>query len=191
MRASSGGRDSRVARRPCQARCSRRLCHHWGPCSAPAASTRRRRALSSAPSAPPRCLRNAPTARASCPLPPSSARSAPRPWAPRPTPPRFASPVAYTPTHLAERIRTSKDALEGERKHVTVLFADLKGSCGLTHTRDMTRKISTSASREPQPLCLPKNAARGAGPSRMAVSVLSEAPRPTGPGRGARRLALM
>src|SRR5262249_44456492 len=34
--------------------------------------------------------------------------------------PRFASPASYTPTHLAERIRTSKDALEGERKHVTV-----------------------------------------------------------------------
>jgi class 3 adenylate cyclase/tetratricopeptide (TPR) repeat protein len=50
--------------------------------------------------------------------------------------PRFASPVAYTPTHLAERIRTSKDALEGERKHVTVLFADLKGSMELLADRD-------------------------------------------------------
>jgi class 3 adenylate cyclase/tetratricopeptide (TPR) repeat protein len=50
--------------------------------------------------------------------------------------PRFASPVAYTPTHLAERIRTSKDVLEGERKHVTVLFADLKGSMELLADRD-------------------------------------------------------
>jgi class 3 adenylate cyclase/tetratricopeptide (TPR) repeat protein len=50
--------------------------------------------------------------------------------------PRFASPAAYTPTHLAERIRTSKDALEGERKHVTVLFADLKGSMELLADRD-------------------------------------------------------
>ncbi|MET0850880.1 MAG: adenylate/guanylate cyclase domain-containing protein [Candidatus Rokuibacteriota bacterium] len=50
--------------------------------------------------------------------------------------PRFASPVSYTPTHLAERIRTSKDALEGERKHVTVLFADLKGSMELLADRD-------------------------------------------------------
>jgi tetratricopeptide (TPR) repeat protein len=41
---------------------------------------------------------------------------------------RFASPEAYTPKHLAERILTSKAALEGERKQVTVLFADLKGS---------------------------------------------------------------
>jgi Double zinc ribbon len=50
--------------------------------------------------------------------------------------PRFASPVSYTPTHLAERIRTSKDAVEGERKHVTVLFADLKGSMELLADRD-------------------------------------------------------
>ncbi len=42
-------------------------------------------------------------------------------------PPAFASPEAYTPTHLAEKILTSKAALEGERKQVTVLFADLKG----------------------------------------------------------------
>src|SRR4029434_6149661 len=45
--------------------------------------------------------------------------------------PRFVSPETYTPTHLAERILTSKAALEGERKKVTVLFADLKGSMEL------------------------------------------------------------
>src|SRR5712692_6354067 len=45
-----------------------------------------------------------------------------------PAEPRFAAPDAYTPKHLAERILTSKAALEGERKQVTVLFADLKGS---------------------------------------------------------------
>jgi uncharacterized protein YbjQ (UPF0145 family) len=39
---------------------------------------------------------------------------------------RFASPETYTPKHLAEKILTSKSALEGERKQVTVLFADLK-----------------------------------------------------------------
>src|SRR5688572_26917966 len=49
--------------------------------------------------------------------------------------PRFASPAAYTPKHLAERILTSKEALEGERKHVTVLFADLKGSMELLADR--------------------------------------------------------
>ena len=37
-------------------------------------------------------------------------------------------PASYTPKHLAEKILTSKSALEGERKQVTVLFADLKGS---------------------------------------------------------------
>ena len=37
------------------------------------------------------------------------------------------SPEAYTPKHLAEKILTSKSALEGERKQVTVLFADAKG----------------------------------------------------------------
>ncbi len=49
---------------------------------------------------------------------------------------RFASPQAYTPRHLAEKILTSKGALEGERKQVTVLFADLKGSMELLADRD-------------------------------------------------------
>jgi tetratricopeptide (TPR) repeat protein len=50
--------------------------------------------------------------------------------------PRFAAPDAYTPKHLAEKILTSKNALEGERKQVTVLFADLKGSMELLADRD-------------------------------------------------------
>ncbi len=53
-----------------------------------------------------------------------------------PEPARFASPEAYTPKHLAEKILTSKSALEGERKQVTVLFADLKGSMELLADRD-------------------------------------------------------
>src|SRR6185436_11275418 len=44
---------------------------------------------------------------------------------------RFGAPDSYTPKHLADRILTSKSALEGERKHVTVLFADLKSSMQL------------------------------------------------------------
>jgi len=44
---------------------------------------------------------------------------------------RLAAPESYTPTHLAEKILTSRSALEGERKQVTVLFADLKGSMEL------------------------------------------------------------
>jgi class 3 adenylate cyclase/tetratricopeptide (TPR) repeat protein len=52
------------------------------------------------------------------------------------TQPRLATPEAYTPKHLAEKILTSKAALEGERKQVTVLFADLKGSMELLADRD-------------------------------------------------------
>jgi hypothetical protein len=46
------------------------------------------------------------------------------------------APDSYTPKHLAERIINSKAALEGERKQVTVLFADLKGSMELLADRD-------------------------------------------------------
>jgi class 3 adenylate cyclase/tetratricopeptide (TPR) repeat protein len=46
------------------------------------------------------------------------------------------APETYTPKHLAEKILTSKAALEGERKQVTVLFADLKGSMELLADRD-------------------------------------------------------
>jgi class 3 adenylate cyclase/tetratricopeptide (TPR) repeat protein len=49
---------------------------------------------------------------------------------------RFTSPESYTPKHLAEKILTSKSALDGERKQVTVLFADLKGSMELLADRD-------------------------------------------------------
>jgi class 3 adenylate cyclase len=55
---------------------------------------------------------------------------------PIPAEPKFDSPDSYTPKHLAERILTSKAALEGERKQVTVLFADLKGSMELLADRD-------------------------------------------------------
>jgi class 3 adenylate cyclase/tetratricopeptide (TPR) repeat protein len=56
--------------------------------------------------------------------------------APPPSAPRFDSPESYTPRHLAERILTSRSALEGERKLVTVLFADLKGSMEFLADRD-------------------------------------------------------
>ena len=48
---------------------------------------------------------------------------------------QLATPDAYTPKHLAERIIHSKAALAGERKQVTVLFADLKGSMELLADR--------------------------------------------------------
>src|SRR5262249_21578572 len=49
---------------------------------------------------------------------------------------RFASAQAFTPRRLAEKILTSRAALEGERKVVTVLFADVKGSMELLTGRD-------------------------------------------------------
>jgi len=51
-------------------------------------------------------------------------------------PRKLQSPESYTPKHLAEKILTSKTALEGERKQVTVLFADMKGSMELLADRD-------------------------------------------------------
>jgi len=42
-----------------------------------------------------------------------------------------APPESYTPKHLAEKILTSKTALEGERKLVTVLFCDIANSTAL------------------------------------------------------------
>src|SRR5215208_4537433 len=56
--------------------------------------------------------------------------------APSTAKPAARSPVSYTPQHLAERIISSRGALEGERKQVTVLFADLKGSMELLADRD-------------------------------------------------------
>ena len=53
-----------------------------------------------------------------------------------------ASPIHYTPPHLAERIRAKQAALEqralpeGERKTITALFADLKGSTALIEGLD-------------------------------------------------------
>ena len=59
-------------------------------------------------------------------------------------PQRFGAPEVYTPKHLAEKILTSKAALEGERKQVTVLFADLKGSMELLADRDPRRRARFS-----------------------------------------------
>jgi class 3 adenylate cyclase/tetratricopeptide (TPR) repeat protein len=53
-----------------------------------------------------------------------------------PTPATPRDPRAYTPKHLADKILQSKSALEGERKQVTVLFADVKGSMELAEQLD-------------------------------------------------------
>src|SRR5208282_2462790 len=52
------------------------------------------------------------------------------------TPAAAPTPRAYTPKHLADKILQSKSALEGERKQVTVLFADVKGSMELAEQLD-------------------------------------------------------
>src|SRR5499427_4099245 len=55
---------------------------------------------------------------------------------PASTPGRFASPEAYTPKHLAEKILTSKGAIEGERKIVTVMFSDVSGFTAMSEKLD-------------------------------------------------------
>jgi Double zinc ribbon len=62
---------------------------------------------------------------------PSSRPSSTSSMAAQPSP-----PSRYTPAYLAEKILTSKSALDGKRKQVTVLFADLKGSMELLADRD-------------------------------------------------------
>ena len=54
----------------------------------------------------------------------------------KPHVPRFATPQAYTPKHLAEKILTSKTALVGERKQVTVLFVDVSGFTSMSERLD-------------------------------------------------------
>ena len=50
---------------------------------------------------------------------------------------RYSSPRNYTPQHLVDKILTTRAALEGERKQVTVLFADIKGSMEAITDRDL------------------------------------------------------
>jgi class 3 adenylate cyclase/tetratricopeptide (TPR) repeat protein len=52
------------------------------------------------------------------------------------SPYRAANPVAYTPKHLAEKILTSKGAIEGERKMVTVMFTDVSGFTAMSERLD-------------------------------------------------------
>ncbi len=52
------------------------------------------------------------------------------------SPIRAAAPRSYTPPHLAARILTTRSALEGERKQVTVLFADVENFTGLGEELD-------------------------------------------------------
>src|SRR5437870_4056619 len=56
--------------------------------------------------------------------------------APARPPDRFASPESYTPKHLAEKILTSRGAIEGERKIVTVMFSDVSGFTAMSEKLD-------------------------------------------------------
>jgi len=58
------------------------------------------------------------------------------PVAAAPTETSASTPLTYTPPYLAEKIFMSRSALEGERKQVTVLFADLKDSTELIRGLD-------------------------------------------------------
>ena len=64
--------------------------------------------------------------------------------APPTAPTAAAAPVSYTPKHLAEKILKSRSALEGERRQVTVLFADMAGFTAWP--RSWTRKRCTGSS---------------------------------------------
>ena len=103
------------------------------------APTRTRPARSSARSAPRRWPGCAPSAVGQLSPTAKSVPSAHHPTGLSAVPPaaqRFDAPGPCTPRHLAEKILTSRRALEGERKQVTVLFADLKGSMELLAHRD-------------------------------------------------------
>ena len=58
-------------------------------------------------------------------------------------------PRAYTPKHLAEKILGTRTALEGERKQVTVLFADVKGSMELAEEAPTAGAADGSTPRLP------------------------------------------
>ena len=55
----------------------------------------------------------------------------------------FASPSAYTPKHLAEKILTTAGALKGERKQVTVLFVDISGFTSLSPASTPRKSIGS------------------------------------------------
>jgi class 3 adenylate cyclase len=65
----------------------------------------------------------------------SVSTSSPTPVTEHPSAPA-RGPFSYTPPYLVEKILTSRSALEGERKRVTVLFADIKDSTELIRDLD-------------------------------------------------------
>jgi hypothetical protein len=70
------------------------------------------------------------------------------------------APIAYTPTYLTEKIRTARSAVEGERKGVTVLFADIKDSTERIKDLNSPRRRSSIVSYDDQPLRSPAQSYR-------------------------------
>ena len=62
---------------------------------------------------------------------------------PEASPLDYSAPRSYTPKHLAEKILTHRSAIEGERKVVTVMFADVAGFTSLSES--WTRRRSTGS----------------------------------------------
>ena len=58
------------------------------------------------------------------------------------SPPPLSAPRVYTPAHLAQKILTSRSALEGERKQVTVLF------CDMANSTELARRLGADAMHE-------------------------------------------
>ena len=82
----------------------------------------------------PRCQRETPPDARFCPQ--CGARLARAAWSRAERRPVAAAPHAHTPSELAELLRAGGSGRDGERKHVTVLFADLKSSMELLADRD-------------------------------------------------------
>ena len=51
-------------------------------------------------------------------------------------PVNLQQPTSYTPKHLADKILNTRSSIEGERKIVTVMFADVTGSTALFENLD-------------------------------------------------------
>ena len=99
-----------------------------------------------------------------------------------------STPTEYTPAYLKERILTCKDALEGERKHVTVLFADLKridGAGGRSRSRGGARLLDACWTHDGRRA--PLRGHRQPGHGRRNHGALRRPDRPRGP-RAARLL---
>ena len=67
---------------------------------------------------------------------PSLSKMVSEPWLPAPQPLdiKAAAQAFQPPAYLAEKIRTQHSAIEGERRQVTVLFADMAGFTAISES---------------------------------------------------------